>query len=72
MKIMGPDPNSIYPIKDYDKLVFLKNFIKASNIIHNPVAAIKPLDQLEEQHIHFVLHWIESGAEIFRLVTSYP
>lgn len=33
MKITGPDPNSIYPIKDYDKLVFLKNFIKASNII---------------------------------------
>ncbi|MEK7339152.1 MAG: CatB-related O-acetyltransferase [Candidatus Rhabdochlamydia sp.] len=28
-----PDPNLIYPIKDYNKLVFLKNFIKASNII---------------------------------------
>lgn len=28
----GPDPNSLYPIKDYDKLVFLKNFVKASNI----------------------------------------
>lgn len=29
----GPDPNSIYPIKDDNKLVFLKNFIKATNII---------------------------------------
>ncbi|MBS0625523.1 MAG: CatB-related O-acetyltransferase [Verrucomicrobia bacterium] len=28
----GPNPNSLYPIKDYDKLVFLKNFVKASNI----------------------------------------
>jgi len=28
----GPNPDSPYPIKDYDKLVFLKNFIKASNI----------------------------------------
>ncbi len=30
--ITGPNPESIYPIKDYDKLVFLKNFIKAGNI----------------------------------------
>ncbi len=28
----GPNPNSLYPIKDYDKLIFLKNFVKASNI----------------------------------------
>lgn len=28
----GPNPNTIHPIKDYDKLVFLKNFVKASNI----------------------------------------
>ena len=33
MTIIGPDPNSIYPLKDYTKLIFLKNFIKASNII---------------------------------------
>ncbi|MBS3904414.1 MAG: CatB-related O-acetyltransferase [Simkania sp.] len=32
-KNIGPDPNTIYPIKNYDKLVFLKNFIKASNIV---------------------------------------
>ena len=32
-KIMGPDPQTVYPMKDYDKLVFLKNFVKASNII---------------------------------------
>ncbi len=29
----GPDPKTIYPIEGYDKLVFLKNFVKASNII---------------------------------------
>lgn len=31
-KYVGPDPNTVYPMKDYDKLVFLKNFVKASNI----------------------------------------
>lgn len=30
--MIGPSPNSIYPIKDCDKLVFLKHFIKSSNI----------------------------------------
>lgn len=28
----GPDPHTLHPLKDYDKLVFLKNFVKASNI----------------------------------------
>lgn len=28
----GPDPKSIYPMKGYDKLIFLKPFVKASNI----------------------------------------
>ena len=32
MEINGPDPESIYPIKGYTGLVFLKHFIKASNI----------------------------------------
>lgn len=29
---IGPDPSTHYPIKGYDKLIFLKNFIKATNI----------------------------------------
>ncbi len=29
---LGPNPNTRYPLKEYDKLVFLKNFIKAKNI----------------------------------------
>lgn len=28
----GPNPNTLHPIKDYDKLVFLKNCIRAKNI----------------------------------------
>lgn len=28
----GPDPNTRYPIDGYDKLIFLKHFIKAPNI----------------------------------------
>jgi virginiamycin A acetyltransferase len=29
----GPDPKTLYPIEGYEKLIFLKNFIKAPNII---------------------------------------
>ena len=32
MKTTGPDPKSIYPLKEYASLVFLKHFVKASNI----------------------------------------
>lgn len=35
--------------------------------IHQIVSVMKPLDALEEQHIRFVLDWIESGSEIFRI-----
>lgn len=30
--MMGPDPKTRYPIPNYDKLIFLKPFIQASNI----------------------------------------
>lgn len=30
--VFGPDPNCIYPIKDFTKLAFLKNYVRASNI----------------------------------------
>lgn len=30
--MQGPDPNNPYPLKEYDKLVFLKHFVKADNI----------------------------------------
>lgn len=33
MRITGPDPTALYPLPDYTKLIFLKNFVKASNII---------------------------------------
>lgn len=29
---VGPNPNTLYPIKDYEKLIFLKNVVKAPNI----------------------------------------
>jgi len=32
MKATGPDPKSIYPLKEYASLAFLKHFVKASNI----------------------------------------
>lgn len=35
--------------------------------IHQIVSSISPLDDVEEQDIHFVLNWIESGSEIFRI-----
>ena len=33
MPSLGPDPNTYYPLPNYDKLVFLKPFVKAPNII---------------------------------------
>jgi virginiamycin A acetyltransferase len=30
--LKGPDPQAIYPIKNYEKIAFLKNYIRASNI----------------------------------------
>lgn len=35
--------------------------------IYQIVSAIRPLDSLEDRHIRFVLDWIESGNEIFRI-----
>ena len=35
--------------------------------IHQIVSSMRPLDALEQDHIHFVLDWIESGSEIFRI-----
>ncbi len=35
--------------------------------IHQIVSSINPLDELEQDHICFVLDWIESGSEIFRI-----
>lgn len=31
-KLQGPDPHCLFPIEGYDKLIFLKDHIKASNI----------------------------------------
>ena len=33
MPVMGPDPKSIYPMEGYDKVIFLKPFVKSPNII---------------------------------------
>lgn len=30
--ITGPNPRTLYPIEGYDKLIFLNNYVKASNI----------------------------------------
>lgn len=35
--------------------------------IHHLVSLIRPLDSLEQEHIDFVLRWIESGSELFRI-----
>lgn len=32
-RINGPDPANLFPIEGYDKLIFLKNFVKSPNII---------------------------------------
>lgn len=44
--------------------------MKTNNIrsqIHQVISAISPLDNVEQEHVRFVLNWIESGIEIFRI-----
>jgi 8-oxo-dGTP diphosphatase len=43
------------------------NVAEIRSDIHQLVSSIEPLDSLEQEHIDFVLRWIESGAEVFRL-----
>lgn len=33
MPQLGPNPDSVYPINEYDKVIFLKPFVKSPNII---------------------------------------
>lgn len=41
--------------------------VEVRSEIHRVVSSIKPLDEMEKEHIEFVLRWIEGGSEIFRL-----
>jgi len=34
--------------------------------IHQMISSISPLDDIEKEHINFVIDWIKSGSEIFR------
>lgn len=36
--------------------------------IHCTISSLSPFDEIEQKHISFTKHWIESGAEIFRTV----
>ena len=42
------------------------NKIAVRSEIHRIVSSIIPYDNIEQEHIHFVLQWIDSGCEIFR------
>lgn len=37
------------------------------NEIHCTINSLSPFDEMEQEHISFTKHWIESGAEIFRI-----
>lgn len=40
--------------------------IEIRDEIRDSISAIRPLDDIERQHIDFAIKWIESGVEIFR------
>ncbi|MBA3602460.1 MAG: NUDIX domain-containing protein [Parachlamydiaceae bacterium] len=42
------------------------NNIAIRSDIYRLVSSISPMDTIEEEHVNFVLNWIESGIEIFR------
>ncbi len=52
---IGPDPEAIYPMKDYDKLVFLKNFVKSPNIFVGDYTYfadhVKGVEKFEEYNV---------------------
>lgn len=50
------------------KWIMLDSQSDIKTIISEIVSSIPPLDPLEEQQIDFVVKWIASGQEIFRLV----
>ncbi|HEU4583180.1 MAG TPA: NUDIX domain-containing protein [Polyangiaceae bacterium] len=37
------------------------------DVIRSELAAIVPLDDLEREHLADALHWVDSGAELFRV-----
>lgn len=43
------------------------NTIDIRSEIHQIVSSMIPFDNLEKEHIHFVLDWIESGRDLFRI-----
>ncbi len=57
---IGPDPNTLYPITGYDKLIFLKNFVKASNIFVGDYTyfddRINGAHQFEERNVLYNYH----------------
>jgi len=42
------------------------NKIGIRSEIHRLISSMNPCDYIEQEHIHFVLQWIEFGCEIFR------
>ncbi len=56
----GPDPKTLYPLPGYDKLIFLKNFIKASNIFVGDYTyfddRINGVEQFEERNVLYNYH----------------
>lgn len=45
-------------------MIMNKNELRVE--IQEMVNSISPLDQIEENHINYVNHWIDSGCELFR------
>jgi 8-oxo-dGTP diphosphatase len=35
--------------------------------IHSTISSLSPFDEIEQEHISFTKHWIDSGVEIFRI-----
>ena len=60
MEIKGPDSNSVFPIKDYKKLCFLKNIIKNPNIIVGDYTYYDDFDDVEnfEKNVKYLFDFI--------------
>lgn len=56
----GPDSNSVFPLKDYQKLCFLKNIIKNPNIIVGDYTYYDDFDDVEnfEKNVKYLFDFI--------------
>lgn len=64
MNVNGPDPSTVFPLKHYDKLCFLKNFIKAPNVSIGAYTYYDDFSSVENFKNNIKYHFEFSGDKL--------